>query len=173
MANISAVLDEEGAQWLSGYKPARNVSVNVKGATHSHPSRRRPPVGTRYPRHSGESLMKRLFVRLANFCLLTATPTLLRDSHWASLGDSGERILDAHRYFSGQARKVAFPEWSRRTSKNEASPFETVAHDLVQMVVIDLAADRTGGNPLVLTTFHGCLLGSAVVGLDRDHRRES
>ncbi len=30
MANISAVLDEEGAQWLNGYKPARNVGANVR-----------------------------------------------------------------------------------------------------------------------------------------------
>src|SRR4051794_39350868 len=30
MANISAVLNEAGAAWLPGYRPARNVGANVK-----------------------------------------------------------------------------------------------------------------------------------------------
>ncbi len=57
-----------------------------------------------------------------------------------ALGHSGERMLEAHRYFSEQAR-----DWLNNGTgdvEQRAAAIETVARDLLQMVVIDLAADE-------------------------------
>jgi hypothetical protein len=54
---------------------------------------------------------------------------------------SGERMVDAHRYFSGQAR-----EWLALNGEEQiearAAALETVTRDLLQLVVIDLAAEE-------------------------------
>ncbi len=55
-------------------------------------------------------------------------------------GYRGERMVEAHRYFSEQAR-----EWLRlngQDAQTRAIAIETVARELLQMVVIDLAADE-------------------------------
>jgi hypothetical protein len=58
-----------------------------------------------------------------------------------ALGHSGERMVDAHRYFGTQAR-----EWLGLNGREEIGPravaIETATRDLLQMVVIDLAADE-------------------------------
>ena len=57
------------------------------------------------------------------------------------LGFRGERMLEAHRFFSTQAR-----EWLALTGPDKvaarAAALETVVRDLLQMVVIDLAVDE-------------------------------
>ncbi|MGH9228619.1 MAG: GmrSD restriction endonuclease domain-containing protein [Acidimicrobiales bacterium] len=58
-----------------------------------------------------------------------------------SLGHSGERMVEAHRFFSLRAR-----EWLALNGPEEvdrrATTIETVARELLQMVVIDLAVDE-------------------------------
>lgn len=57
-----------------------------------------------------------------------------------ALGHNGERMVEAHRYFSEQARY-----WLRNGAddvEQRAAVIETVARDLLQMVVIDLTADE-------------------------------
>lgn len=58
-----------------------------------------------------------------------------------SLGFSGERMLEAHRYFSTEVY-----EWLRLNGDEDigkrAAAIETVTRDLLQMVVIDLTADE-------------------------------
>lgn len=58
-----------------------------------------------------------------------------------ALGHHGERMVDAHRYFSRQAK-----EWlvlnGEEDIQGRAAAIETVARDLLQMVVIDLSADE-------------------------------
>ncbi len=60
---------------------------------------------------------------------------------YAAVGYAEERMVEAHRYFSGQAR-----EWlSKKGQENiqsRASAIETAVRDLIQMVVIDLTADE-------------------------------
>jgi hypothetical protein len=57
------------------------------------------------------------------------------------VGHAGERMVEAHRYFSSQAR-----EWLARDGAiqiaSRAAAIETVVRELLQMVVIDLGADE-------------------------------
>jgi GNAT superfamily N-acetyltransferase len=57
------------------------------------------------------------------------------------LGHRGERMLEAHRFFSEQAR-----EWlsldGPEAAQNRGAAIETVVRELLQMVVIDLTADE-------------------------------
>jgi len=61
--------------------------------------------------------------------------------NYDAIGYRGERMLEAHRFFSEQAR-----EWLSLQGETEvqirASAIETVARDLLQMVVIDVTADE-------------------------------
>jgi hypothetical protein len=58
-----------------------------------------------------------------------------------AVGHTGERMVEAHRFSSEQAR-----EWLRREGaeavQTRAAAIETVVRDLLQMVVIDLGADE-------------------------------
>lgn len=69
--------------------------------------------------------------------VMGATPPI----DYASLGHHDEKIANAHRYFSEQAR-----EWLRASGADEiharATAIETVVRDRLQLVVIDLAADE-------------------------------
>ena len=60
---------------------------------------------------------------------------------YAKVGHRGERMVEAHRYFSQQAR-----EWLARDgadgSQRRAEAIESVVRELIQMVVIDLGADE-------------------------------
>lgn len=59
----------------------------------------------------------------------------------SATGHSGERIVEAHRFFSDQAR-----EWlalqNEKGVQDRAVAIETVARELLQMVLIDLNADE-------------------------------
>jgi hypothetical protein len=54
---------------------------------------------------------------------------------------SGERMVEAHRYFSEQARDWLTGD-GPQGSQTRAAAIETVARELLQMVVIDLGADE-------------------------------
>jgi hypothetical protein len=60
---------------------------------------------------------------------------------YTAIGYHGERMVEAHRFFSEQAR-----EWlslnGTETIPKRAAAIETVVRDLLQMVVIDLAVDE-------------------------------
>jgi hypothetical protein len=60
---------------------------------------------------------------------------------YGAVGHAGERLVQAHRFFSEQAR-----EWLERDGPEHvearAMAIETVARELLQMVVIDLAAEE-------------------------------
>jgi len=60
---------------------------------------------------------------------------------YATLGHHGERMIEAHRYFSGQAKTWLSAEGSETVQKR-ATAVETVVRDLLQMVIIDLAVDE-------------------------------
>jgi Protein of unknown function DUF262 len=69
--------------------------------------------------------------------VMGATPPINYDA----LGHRGERMVEAHRFFSEQAR-----EWLSLNGPSavatRAIAVETVVRDLLQMVIIDLAADE-------------------------------
>lgn len=75
--------------------------------------------------------------RSAFNAVMSAQPPVDHDA----IGYGGERMVEAHRYFSDQSR-----EWLTLNGEEEiearALAIETVARDLLQMVVIDLAADE-------------------------------
>ena len=58
-----------------------------------------------------------------------------------ALGHTGERILEAHRYFSNQAREWLTLQGDADVTRRAAA-IETATRDLLQMVVIDLGADE-------------------------------
>jgi Protein of unknown function DUF262/Protein of unknown function (DUF1524)/Restriction Enzyme Adenine Methylase Associated len=58
-----------------------------------------------------------------------------------AVGYQGERMVEAHRFFSLQARQWLSPN-GHDDLATRAAAIETVARDLLQMVVIDLAADE-------------------------------
>jgi hypothetical protein len=68
---------------------------------------------------------------------MAATPPVNHDAS----GHRGERMVEAHRYFSEQARQWLTMEGPERTQARGAA-IETVVRELLQMVVIDLAADE-------------------------------
>src|SRR5664279_2346906 len=61
--------------------------------------------------------------------------------NYTAIGYHGERMVEAHRFFSEQAR-----EWlslnGTETIPKRAAAIETVVRDLLQMVVIDLSVDE-------------------------------
>lgn len=69
--------------------------------------------------------------------VMGAEPPLDHDA----IGSRGERMVEAHRFFSEQAR-----QWLSTNGTEDlgvrAAAIETVVRDLLQMVVIDLAADE-------------------------------
>jgi hypothetical protein len=69
--------------------------------------------------------------------VMGATPPIDHDS----IGHRGERMVEAHRFFTEQAR-----EWLGLTGPDgvsgRAAAIETVVRDLLQMVVIDLGVDE-------------------------------
>jgi Protein of unknown function DUF262/Protein of unknown function (DUF1524)/Restriction Enzyme Adenine Methylase Associated len=60
---------------------------------------------------------------------------------YSSLGHRGERMVDAHRFFSEQARQWLSANGDR-DAQSRAAAIETVVRELLQIVVIDLAADE-------------------------------
>lgn len=58
-----------------------------------------------------------------------------------AVGHTGERMVEAHRYFSEQAREWLSREGADRV-ESRAAAIEIVCRDLLHMVVIDLAADE-------------------------------
>jgi len=58
-----------------------------------------------------------------------------------AVGFAGERMVEAHRFFSDQAREWLTSEGADQIGAR-ASAIETVVRDLLQMVVIDLGADE-------------------------------
>jgi len=59
----------------------------------------------------------------------------------AAVGHKGERMVEAHRFFSQQARQW-LAEGGAAEVENRANVIETVVRELLQMVVIDLAQDE-------------------------------
>ena len=60
---------------------------------------------------------------------------------YAAVGHKGERMVEAHRFFSQQARQW-LSEGGAAEVENRANVIETVVRELLQMVVIDLAQDE-------------------------------
>jgi hypothetical protein len=60
---------------------------------------------------------------------------------YSTLGHRGERMVEAHRFFSEQAREWLSLDGPEATQRRAAA-IETVVRELLQMVVIDLAADE-------------------------------
>src|SRR5687767_13679911 len=60
---------------------------------------------------------------------------------YSSLGHRGERMVDAHRFFSQQARQWLSPN-GVQDAHSRATAIETVVRELLQIVVIDLAVDE-------------------------------
>lgn len=60
---------------------------------------------------------------------------------YAALGHKGERMVDAHRFFSGRAEDWLTQEGSDKVLARAAA-LESVVRDSLQMVVIDLAPDE-------------------------------
>lgn len=58
-----------------------------------------------------------------------------------AVGFRGERMVEAHRFFSEQARQWLVSDHSQEAVRRAAT-IETVVRDLLQIVVIDLAADE-------------------------------
>lgn len=69
--------------------------------------------------------------------VMGATPPVNHDA----TGHRGERMVEAHRYFSEQAREWLSLEGSGAIQARAAA-IESVVRDLLQMVVIDLTADE-------------------------------
>ncbi len=61
--------------------------------------------------------------------------------HYGAIGSAGERMVAAHRYFGEQARGWVLLN-GEEDAQARAVAIETVARELLQMVVIDLAADE-------------------------------
>jgi hypothetical protein len=59
----------------------------------------------------------------------------------SAIGFSGERMVEAHRFFSEQAREWLTVDGQEGT-RGRAAAIETVARELLQMVIIDLGADE-------------------------------
>jgi Protein of unknown function DUF262 len=75
--------------------------------------------------------------RLAFNAVMGAKPPI----DYAAVGHRGERMVEAHRYFSEQAREWLLANGIEATQARGAA-IETVVRDLLQMVVIDLAVDE-------------------------------
>ena len=75
--------------------------------------------------------------RAAFNAVMGATPPVNHDG----TGYRGERMIEAHRFFSEQARQWLTMEGSEATQARGAA-IETVVRELLQMVIIDLAADE-------------------------------
>ena len=69
--------------------------------------------------------------------VMSATPPVDYDA----VGHTGERMVEAHRFFSEQAREWLSSEGNEQIM-TRAAAIETVVRDLLQMVVIDLGADE-------------------------------
>jgi hypothetical protein len=94
--------------------------------------------------------------RRAFNAVLSAGPPVNYDA----VGHRGERMLEAHRYFSQQAR-----EWLARdgtdAARRRAEAIETVARELIQMVVIDLSADENAQEIFETLNARGVQLSAA------------
>jgi len=75
--------------------------------------------------------------RAAFNAVMGATPPIA----YATLGHSGERMVQAHQFFSEQTRAWLFETGPDHVSAR-ADAIEEVVRELLQMVVIDLAADE-------------------------------
>ncbi len=75
--------------------------------------------------------------RLAFNTVMGAEPPINYDT----LGHKGERMVEAHRYFSERAREWLSLEGTDE-SATRAATIETVVRELLQMVVIDLTVDE-------------------------------
>lgn len=75
--------------------------------------------------------------RAAFNAVMAAKPPVDYDS----LGYSGERMVEAHRFFGEQAREWLASE-GRESLEARAAAIETVVRELLQMVVIDLGAEE-------------------------------
>lgn len=60
---------------------------------------------------------------------------------YAAIGHGGERMVQAHRYFSEQARQWLSLD-GQDAAPRRGDAIETVARELIQLVVIELAADE-------------------------------
>ena len=60
---------------------------------------------------------------------------------YEALGYRGERMVEAHRFFGGQAREWLLLKGVQEV-QTRAAAIETAVRDLIQMVIIDLAADE-------------------------------
>jgi hypothetical protein len=88
--------------------------------------------------------------------VMTAKPPVDHDK----LGFSGERMVEAHRFFSQQARKWLSGEGSEQVAARAAA-IETVVRDLLQMVVIDLGADENAQEIFETLNARGSKLGAS------------
>jgi hypothetical protein len=88
--------------------------------------------------------------------VMGATPPVDYDA----LGHSGERMVDAHRFFSRAAREWLALEGSDRVQARAAA-VESVVRDLLQMVVIDLGVDENAQEIFETLNARGAPLTSA------------
>jgi hypothetical protein len=75
--------------------------------------------------------------RAAFNAVMSASPPVNYDA----VGHRGERMVEAHRYFGGQARQWLIADGPDRAAER-GQAVETVVRELLQMVVIDLAFDE-------------------------------
>lgn len=76
--------------------------------------------------------------RAAFNAVMGAQPPVNHDS----LGFPGDRMVEAHRFFSEQARSWLNAESGETRAQVRAAAIETVVRELLQMVVIDLTAEE-------------------------------
>jgi Protein of unknown function DUF262/Protein of unknown function (DUF1524)/Restriction Enzyme Adenine Methylase Associated len=94
--------------------------------------------------------------RLAFNAVMGAKPPI----DYAAVGHRGERMVEAHRYFSEQAREWLLANGIEATQARGAA-IETVVRDLLQMVVIDLAVDENAQEIFETLNARGAQLTSA------------
>jgi hypothetical protein len=82
------------------------------------------------------------------------------NADYDTLGHRGERLLEAHKFFSGQVRVWLAGKGADQVQAR-AEALETVMRDLLQMVVIDLTADENAQEIFETLNARGAQLSSA------------
>jgi Protein of unknown function DUF262 len=80
--------------------------------------------------------------------------------NYGAVGHRGERMVEAHRYFSERAREWLLAN-GREAAQARAAAIETVVRELLQMVVIDLAVDENAQEIFETLNARGAQLTSA------------
>jgi uncharacterized protein with ParB-like and HNH nuclease domain len=88
---------------------------------------------------------------------------------YGAIGFRGERMVDAHRFFSERAREWLASHGTDTSPSERAAAIETVVRDLLQMVVIDLTADENAQEIFETLNARGAQLTAA--DWINDHRQ--